>query len=103
MARPLGADFHVGLAPSEDHRVAHLDAPERSIDKIVDAEPDSIAMRTFRSCVLNGTETETSDWRRGNPSRRGDRRAQSILLEVHSTIACGGTVDGVTLMDASND
>tara|TARA_B100001123_G_scaffold446467_1_gene601036 strand:- start:1728 stop:2864 length:1137 start_codon:yes stop_codon:yes gene_type:complete len=101
IAEPLDADFHIGLAPSEDHRVAHLEAPERSIDRILDAEPDSIAMRTFRSCVLDGTETETSEWRRAEiPAAGGIGNARSIS-RVHSAIACGGTVDGVALMNAS--
>ena len=99
VAVPLGADFHIGLDPSENHRVAQLDVPEKPIDEIVDADPDSIAVRTFRSCVLDGTETETDEWRQAEiPAGGGIGNARSIS-RVHSAIACGGTIDGVTLMN----
>ena len=95
---PLGADFHIGLPLSEGHRVAQLDVPQEGIDQIVESDPDSIAARTFRSCRLDGTETETDEWRSAEiPAGGGIGNARSIS-RVHSAIACGGTIDGVTLM-----
>ena len=95
---PLGADFHIGLPLSEGDRVAQLDVPQEGIDQIVESDPDSIAARTFRSCRLDGTETETDEWRSAEiPAGGGIGNARSIS-RVHSAIACGGTIDGVTLM-----
>ena len=96
---PLSADFHIGLPLSEGHRVAQLDVPQGGIDQIVEGQPDSIALRTFRSCRLDGTETETDEWRRAEiPAAGGIGNARSIS-RVHSAIACGGTIDGITLMN----
>ena len=96
---PLNADFHIGLPLSEGHRVAQLDVPQGGIDQIVEGQPDSIALRTFRSCRLDGTETETDEWRRAEiPAAGGIGNARSIS-RVHSAIACGGTIDGITLMN----
>ena len=96
---PLNADFHIGLPLSEGLRVAQLDVPQGGIDQIVEGQPDSIALRTFRSCRLDGTETETDEWRRAEiPAAGGIGNARSIS-RVHSAIACGGTIDGITLMN----
>ena len=96
---PLNADFHIGLPLSEGHRVAQLDVPKEGIDQIVEGQPDSVALRTFRSCRLDGTETETDEWRSAEiPAGGGIGNARSIS-RVHSAIACGGTVDGITLMN----
>ncbi|HBV26104.1 MAG TPA: serine hydrolase [Acidimicrobiaceae bacterium] len=98
VAAPLGADFHIGLPSTEYDRVAELDPPEKSIDQIVEVEPDSIAAKTFKSCVLDGTETGTTAWREAEiPAAGGIGNARSIS-RVHSVLACGGTVDGISLL-----
>ena len=95
---PLDADFHIGLPLSEGRRVAQLDVPEGRIDEFVEGQPDSIAVKTFRSCPLDGTETETDEWRRAEiPAAGGIGNARSIS-RVHSAIACGGGLNGITLM-----
>jgi CubicO group peptidase (beta-lactamase class C family) len=95
---PLDADFHIGLPLSEGRRVAQLDVSGGRIDEVVEGEPDSIAVKTFRSCLLDGTETETDEWRRAEiPAAGGIGNARSIS-RVHSAIACGGVLNGVTLM-----
>ncbi|HJM21874.1 MAG TPA: serine hydrolase domain-containing protein [Acidimicrobiales bacterium] len=99
VTRPLNADFHIGLPLSEGHRVAQLDVPKEGIDQIVEGQPDSVALRTFRSCRLDGTETETDEWRSAEiPAGGGIGNARSIS-RVHSAVACGGTIDGITLMN----
>ena len=99
VTRPLNADFHIGLPLSEGHRVAQLDVPQEGIDQIVEGQPDSVALRTFRSCRLDGTETETDEWRSAEiPAGGGIGNARSIS-RVHSAVACGGTIDGITLMN----
>ena len=98
VSEPLEADFHIGLPTSEGSRVAELDPPDRSIDELVEVEPDSVAAKTFGSCVLDGTETATDEWREAEiPAAGGIGNARSIS-RVHSAIACGGTVDGVTIV-----
>ncbi len=103
VAEPLGADFHMGLPASEDHRVGELTPPEviattdLEINNVVVAM-DSIAARTLMSCGLNATEPQTREWRAAEiPAAGGTGNARSIG-RIHSALANGGTVDGVTLM-----
>ena len=103
VAEPLGADFHMGLAASEDARVGELVPPEivattdLEINNVVVAM-DSIAARTLMSCGLNATEPQTRAWRAAEiPAAGGIGNARSIG-RVHSALANGGSVDGVTLL-----
>jgi CubicO group peptidase (beta-lactamase class C family) len=97
IAEPLGADFHIGLAPEHDARVAELVPPGDRLGAEA-GDPDSIAMRTLRSCALDGTEPATEGWRRAEiPAAGGIGNARSVA-RVHSMLACGGEVDGVRLL-----
>jgi CubicO group peptidase (beta-lactamase class C family) len=97
VAEPLAADFHIGLDPVHDDRVALLIPPEVALDA-EGADPDSIGVRTLRSCPLDGTEPRTSAWRRAEiPAAGGIGNARSVA-RVHSALACGGEVDGVRLL-----
>lgn len=97
VAEPLGADFHIGLPESEDHRVANLVPSLAGLDG-TDMDPDSIAYRTLTSCPLDATEPSTRAWRGAEiPAAGGTGNARSVG-RVHSALACGGEVDGVRLM-----
>ena len=97
IAEPLGADFHIGLPPEHDARVGAL-VPPGSALAADDADPDSVAMRTLRSCALDGSEPATEGWRRAEiPAAGGIGNARSVA-RVHSMLACGGEVDGVRLL-----
>ena len=97
VAEPLGADFHIGLPASEDHRVGDLVPSGAGLDG-TDTAIDSIAARTLLSCPLDATETRTRAWRGAEiPAAGGTGNARSIA-RVHSALACGGEVDGVRLM-----
>lgn len=97
VAEPLGADFHIGLDPKHDHRVGELVPPKTKLGGgILDKE--SILARTFGGPALDGTEPKTRAWREAEiPAAGGIGNARSVA-RVHSALACGGTVDGVTLM-----
>ena len=97
VAEPLGADFHIGLDPKHDHRVAELLPPEITPGE-GEPDPDSIAARTFASYPLDATAPRTRAWRAAEiPAAGGTGNARSIA-RIHSALACGGSVDGVTLM-----
>ena len=97
IAGPLGADFHIGLPESEDHRVAQLVAPDLGL-RTAQMDLDSIAGRSLLSCPLDGTEPRTRAWRAAEiPAAGGTGNARSVG-RVHSALACGGEVDGVRLM-----
>jgi CubicO group peptidase (beta-lactamase class C family) len=58
----------------------------------------SIVARTFAGPPLTGNEPKTREWRAAEiPAAGGIGNARSVA-RVHSALACGGTVDGVTLM-----
>ena len=62
VAQPLGADFHIGLPAELDDRVAELIPPDMAPSSGENA-PTEIAMRTFQSCDITGTEPQSRDWR----------------------------------------
>lgn len=100
VATPLGADFHIGLAESEDDRVAELVPPTRGLGESDEGgpPPDSIAARTFAGTSLTAREPRTREWRGAEiPAAGGTGNARSVG-RVHSALACGGSVDGVSLM-----
>jgi CubicO group peptidase (beta-lactamase class C family) len=98
VAEPLGADFHIGLPASEDHRVADLVPPPRAASAGDANDLESIAARTLLSCPLDATEPRTRAWRGAEiPAAGGTGNARSVG-RVHSALACGGQVDGVRLL-----
>jgi CubicO group peptidase (beta-lactamase class C family) len=97
VARPLGADFHIGLAAEHDARVAELVPPPVGLEA-TPGDPASIGVRTMKSCPLTGYEPRTPGWRRAEiPAAGGVGNARSVA-RVHAALACGGAVDGVRLL-----
>ena len=98
VAEPLGADFHIGLDAKHDHRVGELIPPKGGLAAAGVPDPTSVAARTFASPKLTGKEPQTRAWRSAEiPAAGGIGNARSVA-RVHSALACGGSVDGVTLM-----
>lgn len=103
IAGPLGADFHIGLPPSEFHRVANLVPPPAAAPTAPAAEPmqpdlSSVAMKTLTNPVMTVETTWTEGWRRAEfGAGNGHGNARS-LARIQSAVACGGEVDGVRLL-----
>ncbi len=98
VAEPLGADFHIGLDARHDGRVADLDPPRQAIAAEALGKPDSIAARTLTSVPITALEPRTRAWRAAEiPAAGGIGHARSVA-RIHSALACGGRVDGVTLL-----
>jgi CubicO group peptidase (beta-lactamase class C family) len=98
IAEPLGADFHIGLDPRHDSRVANLIPPGTNVAAGM-TDADSIAARTMKSCNIDGTEPATEGWRRAEiPAAGGIGNARSVA-RIHSMLACGGEVDGIRILD----
>ncbi|HEY3139668.1 MAG TPA: serine hydrolase domain-containing protein [Acidimicrobiales bacterium] len=96
VAEPLGADFHIGLPESEDHRAGRIVPPEATLADAV--EPSSVAVRALASCPLTGAEPNAREWRAAEvPAAGGTGNARSVA-RVHSALANGGTVDGVKVL-----
>ena len=100
IAGPLGADFHIGLPPSEFHRVANLVPPPAAAPAAEPMQPDlsSVAMKTLTNPVMTVETTWTEGWRRAEfGAGNGHGNARS-LARIQSAVACGGEVDGVRLL-----
>jgi CubicO group peptidase (beta-lactamase class C family) len=98
VARPLAADFHIGLPASEDPRVAEMIAPPRTELGGVAIDGESLAGRVLANPPLRPEYANRLDWRRAEiPAANGHGNARSVA-RVLSVLACGGALDGVRLL-----
>ncbi len=98
VAGPLGADFHIGLPPSEDARVAEMVAPARGEAAIGALDPETIAGRVLMNPPLRPEAANTPKWRRAEiPAANGHGNARSVA-QVLGVLACGGAKNGVRLL-----
>jgi CubicO group peptidase (beta-lactamase class C family) len=99
VARPLGADLHIGLAAEHDGRVAELIPPP--VDPLFQAaltrDPTSLLARALANPSPDPRLTATRAWRGAEiPAANGHGNARSIA-RVYAALARGGTLDGVAL------
>jgi CubicO group peptidase (beta-lactamase class C family) len=100
IARPLGADFHIGLPLSEFSRVANVvPPPTPSSNDVPHYDPDSVAFKTWTNPAgFHTAWTSTEGWRRADiGAGNGHGNARSVA-RIQSVVACGGAVDGVRLL-----
>jgi CubicO group peptidase (beta-lactamase class C family) len=98
VARPLGADFHIGTGAEHDARIARV-IPPPPIE--MPDDPDAFAVRTLANPRLAAEESWTERWRRAEiPAANGHGNARSVA-RVQSALACRGEVDGIRLLSAA--
>src|SRR5262245_37853906 len=100
IAGSLGADFHIGLAPSEFPRVADLVAPGWPATDLSRLDPASVAFKTVTGPLgdPNIELSRTGRWRRADIGAfNGHGNARSVA-RIQSAVACAGIVDGVRLL-----
>ena len=102
VAAPLGADFHIGLPPSLDDRVADLVPPTAEESAAANAaprvDPESLAGKAMGNPLLRPQFANEAQWRRAEiPAANGHGNARSVA-RVMAALACGGTLDGVRLL-----
>jgi CubicO group peptidase (beta-lactamase class C family) len=100
IAGPLGADFHIGLPPTEFPRVANVVAPQWPPTDLTRLDPNGTAYKTNTGPLLdlNIELSRTERWRRadiGAGNGHGNARA---VARIQSAVACGGVVDGARLL-----
>jgi CubicO group peptidase (beta-lactamase class C family) len=87
VATPLGLDFHIGLADSEFHRVAHVarskgnpgDAAAQRLLQVTLREPEALSTRAFTNPPSILTSTNKPEWRRmEQPAANGHGNARSL-------------------------
>jgi CubicO group peptidase (beta-lactamase class C family) len=98
VARPLGADFHIGTGAEHDVRIARV-IPPPPLE--MPDDPDAFAVRTLATPRLAAEESWTEQWRRAEiPAANGHGNARSVA-RVQSALACRGEVDGIRLLSAA--
>jgi len=98
IAGPLGADFHIGLPPSEFHRVANVVPPASHPDDLTQHDSNSVVFKTKTGPAIKAEWSWTERWRRADiGAANGHGNARSVA-RLQSAVACGGDVDGVRLL-----
>lgn len=105
IAKPLGADAHIGIGPEFDARVADIlyaPAPkpgERNIFADIAGNPSSVGYAAlFNPPTMFSQETTNSrDWRAAEiPGANGHANARA-LARIYGALARGGEVDGAKI------
>ncbi len=104
IARPLGLDAHIGLAPEHDARVAPmLPAPvdPAQIDLYAEIlkDPDSLLAKAFANPPILPEAANMELWRRAEiPAANGHTNARA-LARVYGVLANGGAEGNYTLLN----
>ncbi len=100
LAGPLGADFHIGLSPSEFHRVAGVVPPPAApkTAEPMQLDPNSVAFKSMSNPVMTPETTWTEGWRRADIGAANGHGNARSLARLQSAVACDGVVDGVRLL-----
>jgi CubicO group peptidase (beta-lactamase class C family) len=99
VAKPLGADFFIGLPASEDDRVS-LVIPPPELD-LSAMEVSDIMAKTFLNPPLDAKLVAEEWWRRAEiPAANGQGNARSVAA-IQSVIAGRGQARGVRLLSAA--
>jgi CubicO group peptidase (beta-lactamase class C family) len=100
VAGPLGADFHIGLPPSEFHRVAGVVAPGWPPTDLTRLDPNGPALKTNTGPLLdlNIELSRTERWRRADIGAGNGHGNARSLARLQSAVACAGVVGGVRLL-----
>ncbi|WP_412735764.1 serine hydrolase domain-containing protein [Krasilnikovia sp. MM14-A1259] len=100
VAKPLGADFHIGLSAEHDHRIAPLIPPPSLTDEYAASAPlgPDGTRRENTGVAIRVKDTNSLAWRRTQiPAVNGFGNARSIAL-VQSVLANQGAAGGVRLL-----
>ena len=98
VAGPLGADFHIGLDPSEHHRVSNV-VPPPPLPFDMDAlDPDGPMFKTFTGPAPEAEVSWTPQWRQAEiGAANGHGNARSVA-RAQAVVANGGEIDGVRFL-----
>jgi CubicO group peptidase (beta-lactamase class C family) len=108
IARPLGIDFHIGLAPEHDRRVAPLiplpppSAEQADLFAEILKDPESMLAKAFLNPPVLPDAANTRAWRGAEiPAANGHTNARA-LARIYGALACGGELDGVRVLSPAS-
>ena len=94
VADVLGADFHIGLPESEEHRVSIVIPPPPLDASQLGISENSVAYKSYTGPLLDATYPQHRWWRAAeSPAANGHGNARSVAL-VQSIIAGRGQARG---------
>jgi CubicO group peptidase (beta-lactamase class C family) len=100
IAGPLGADFHIGLPPKNDGRVAALISPAQLIPSDMPGLSD-LTRNMIENPRLDVGITGTRAWRGAEiPAANGHGNARSVA-QIQTILACSGHAQGKTFLSDS--
>ena len=97
---PLGADFHIGLAASEDSRVADMvpPLPQEMAAAGAGLDPGSLLAKVMGNPLVLPQSANQRAWRAAEiPAANGHGNARSVA-RIMAGLAGGGGLDGVRLL-----
>lgn len=98
IAKPMDADFHIGLPPSEFDRVSNVVPPPPLPFDLSKIDPKSVAVKSFSGPRIHTKATWTDEWRTaeiGAANGHGNARA---VARAQAVVSHGGEFDGVRLL-----
>jgi CubicO group peptidase (beta-lactamase class C family) len=98
IAGPLGADFQIGAAESDWHRISNVIPPPPLPFDFEALGLDSPAVKTLTGPLADASNANTAAWRQadiGAANGHGNARSVARILSV---ISRGGEVDGIRLL-----
>ncbi|HWD54375.1 MAG TPA: serine hydrolase domain-containing protein [Acidimicrobiales bacterium] len=102
VAKPLEADFSIGLPASEDHRVSNVIPPPPIDLDAMEGQVSDLMLKTFLNPPVEASVAQNEWWRRAEiPAANGQGNARSVAA-VQSVIAGRGQARGVRLLAAES-
>ena len=101
IAGPLGADFHIGLAPEHHGRVSNVIPPAPTEIDFSTVDFTSVAMKSYTGPVPQAEVSWTSAWREADISAANGHGNARSVARVQSVVAGNGEVDGIRLLSPS--
>jgi CubicO group peptidase (beta-lactamase class C family) len=104
IARPLGADFYIGLPAGEHARAGDMVAPtaaeNETAGEAARVDPESLLGKTLSNPPVTPSVANRAEWRAAEiPAANGHGNARSVA-RVMAVLACGGSVGGRRFLGA---
>lgn len=100
VAGPLGADFHIGLDPSEFGRVSDVIPPPPIADAfdLETIDLDSPAVKTLTGPLVDASVANSAAWRQAEIGAANGHSNARAVARIQAVVANGGELDGVRLL-----
>ncbi len=97
VAKPLEADFHIGLPESEDHRVSQVIPPPPIDPSAMGSVLPEFLIKTFLNPPVDASMAHHAWWRRAEiPAANGQGNARSVAT-IQSIVSGRGQARGIRL------